>query len=56
MGRFKLARQVQRFLSNHDQINTIFRPRRYNLSSHSYRQAKNDALKLWADYTVSIKA
>ncbi|MCM5689045.1 hypothetical protein M8037_09535, partial [Sinorhizobium meliloti] len=26
MGRFKSPRQAQRFLSAHDQINTIFRP------------------------------
>jgi putative transposase len=39
MGRFKLPRQAQRFLSAHDQINTIFRSRRYKLSARSWRQA-----------------
>lgn len=50
MGRFKSHRQAQRFLSVHDQINTIFRPRRYNLSAISYRHARADAFCLWGDY------
>lgn len=37
MGRFKSPRQAQRFLAAHDQINTIFRPRRYRLTATSYR-------------------
>lgn len=56
MGRFKSARQAQRFLSAHDQINTIFRPRRYNLSALSYRHARADAFCLWADYTAEMVA
>ena len=51
MGRFKSQRQAQRFLSAHDQINLIFRPRRYRLSAKSYRHARANALCLWADYT-----
>lgn len=50
-GRFKSARHAQRFLSAHDQINTIFRPRRYKLSVASYRHARADAFSLWQDYT-----
>jgi len=45
-GRFKLCRQAQRFLSAHDQINLIFRPRRYQLSATSYRHTRNDAFSL----------
>ncbi|SDQ37221.1 IS6 family transposase [Pseudovibrio sp. Tun.PSC04-5.I4] len=56
MGRFKSPRQAQRFLSAHDQINIIFRPRRYKLSAHSYRHARVDAFALWADYTVEMTA
>jgi putative transposase len=56
MGRFKSPRQAQRFLSAHDQINTIFRPRRYNLSALSYRHARADAFCLWADYTAEMVA
>jgi len=51
MGRFKSQRQAQRFLSAHDTINLIFRPRRYRLSAKSYRHARANALCLWADYT-----
>ncbi|WP_057461751.1 IS6 family transposase, partial [Pseudovibrio sp. POLY-S9] len=54
MGRFKSPRQAQRFLSAHDQINIIYRPRRYKLSSHSYRHARTDAFALWADYTAEM--
>lgn len=56
MGRFKSQRQAQRFLSAHDQINAIFRPRRYNLTSISYRCARADAFSLWAEYTAEMKA
>ncbi len=43
MGRFKSQRQAQRFLAAHDQINTLFRPRRYRLSADSHRHARVDA-------------
>ena len=51
-GRFKSIRHEQRFLSTHDSINMIFRPRRYQLTSISYRHAQNDAFGLWDDYTA----
>ncbi|BCH56750.1 IS6 family transposase (plasmid) [Agrobacterium vitis] len=54
MARFKSPRQAQRFLSAHDQINTIFRPRRYNLSNLSYRHARADAFALWTDYNTEM--
>ena len=50
MGRFKSLRQAQRFLAAHDQINTIFKPRRYRLTANSYRHSRSDAFSLWADY------
>lgn len=56
IGRFKSQRQAQRFLSAHDQINTIFRPRRYKLSATSYRHARADAFSLWDDYTAEMTA
>jgi len=55
-GRFKSHRQAQRFLSAHDQINLIFRPRRYQLTATSYPHARNDAFSLWADYTTEMAA
>ena len=56
MGRFKSPRQAQRFLAAHDQINTIFRPRRYRISAKSYRHARADAFGLWEDYAVELSA
>lgn len=56
MGRFKSPRQAQRFLAAHDQINTIFRPRRYHLTASSYRNARSDALDLWKDYNSEMTA
>ena len=55
-GKFKSHRQAQRFLSAHDQINLIFRPRRYQLTASSYRHARFDAFSLWADYTDKMTA
>lgn len=56
MGRFKSSRQVQRFLAAHDQINTVFRPRRYQLSAISYRHARADASDLWKGYASELTA
>lgn len=56
MGRFKSPRQGQRFLATHDQINTIFRPRRYRISTISYRHSRSDAFQLWADYALEMTA
>ncbi|KZY46118.1 transposase, partial [Roseovarius sp. HI0049] len=56
MGRFKSRRQAQRFLAAHDQINTVFRPRRYQLSAISYRHARADAFDLWKGYTAEMTA
>jgi putative transposase len=43
MGRFESPRQAQRFMSVHDQVQTIFRPRRHKLSAPAYRQSRSDA-------------
>jgi len=56
MGRFKSPRQAQRFLAAHDQINTIFRPRRYRLAAISYRHARADAFDLWHGYAAEMTA
>ncbi len=52
MGRFTSPRQAQRFLSAHDQVGAIFRPKRHRLSPNSYRHARADAFGLWNDYIV----
>ena len=53
-GRFKSQRQAQRFLSAFEPINIIFRPRRYKLTSTSYRHARADAFSLWKGYTAEM--
>lgn len=56
MGRFKSPRQAQRFLSVHDQVQTIFRPRRHKLSAPAYRQSRSDAHSIWDGITSELKA
>ncbi|MPQ96188.1 IS6 family transposase [Thioclava sp. JE_KL1] len=56
MGRFKSPGQAQRFLSTQDQIATLFRPKRHRLSARSYRHARADAFRLWADYAADLAA
>lgn len=56
MGQFKSPRQAQMFLAAHDQINTIFRPRRYRLTTMSYRHARSDAFDLWKGYALEMVA
>ncbi|MCE5975216.1 IS6 family transposase [Sinirhodobacter sp. WL0062] len=56
MGRFKSPRQALRFLAAHDQINTVFRPRRYRISAVSYHHARSDAFDLWNDYALEMTA
>ncbi len=56
MGRFKSPGQAQRFLAAHDQINTIFRPRRYRPTAKSYHHARADAFDLWSAYTLEMTA
>ncbi len=56
MGRFKSPRQAQRFLAAHDQINIVFRPRRYLMSTNAYRQTRSDAFNLWHGYALEMTA
>ena len=50
MGRFKSHRQAQRFLSAHDQINNLFRPRRYRMTAANYRQTRDNAFDSWVKF------
>jgi putative transposase len=52
MGRFKSPGRAQRFLSAHDQIANLFRPKRHRLSARSYRHARTDAFNLWTDHAA----
>lgn len=56
IGRFKSPRQARRLLAAHDQINGIFRPRRYRLSATSYRPTRSDAFDLWTEYALEMTA
>ncbi len=56
MGRFKSPAQAQRFLAAHDQINTVFRPRRYRMHANHYRQSRADAFDLWRLYALEMTA
>src|SRR4051812_49221452 len=49
MKRFKSPRQVQRFLSAHDQVNNLFHLRRDHLSASEYRAARARVFETWAD-------
>ena len=49
MKRFKSARQAQRFLSAHGQINNLFHLRRDHVSASEYRAARARAFETWAD-------
>ena len=51
MKRFKSARQAQRFLSAHDQINNLFQLRRDHLTADQYRAARTQAFQTWAEVT-----
>jgi putative transposase len=43
-------------MSAHDQINLIFRTRRFQLTANSYRQARADAFSISAEYTIEMVA
>src|SRR5215212_1792904 len=47
MKRFKSARQAQRFLSAHDQINSLFHLRRKQFAASEYRAARARAFEVW---------
>jgi putative transposase len=51
MKRFKSARQAQRFLSAHDQVNNLFHLRRHCLPAAQYRAARSRAFQTWAEVT-----
>jgi putative transposase len=49
MKRLKSARQAQRFLFAHDQINNLFQLRRGRLPADQYRAVRARALRTWAE-------
>ena len=49
MKRFKSARQAQRFLSAHDQINNLFLLPRHRMPATDYRTERTRAFQAWHD-------
>lgn len=46
--------EAERFLSAHDQLATISRPKRHLLYDRSYRHARADAFTLLDDYVAGL--
>ena len=51
MKRFKSPRQVQRFLSAHDQVANVFTRRRDHDTPANLRSGRTQAFTTWADVT-----
>jgi putative transposase len=49
MKQFKSARQAQRFLSAHDQINNLFHLRRDHVTAAEHRTRKSQTFQVWAE-------
>lgn len=56
MGRFKSHLQAQRFLSAHDPIYNFFHTDRYSMSAQNYRQSRETAFDIWANFTGQMTA
>ena len=55
-GRFKSARQAQRFLAVHDETANLFRPRRHTMTATTFRQKRADAFCEWAGCASELAA
>lgn len=55
-GRFKSARQAQKFLAAHDETATLFRLRRHKMTASAYRQKRASAFSQWNECAASLKA
>jgi putative transposase len=51
MKRFKSPRQVQRFLSTHDQIANVFSRRPSQDTAARFHSARSQAFTIWAEVT-----
>jgi len=51
MKRFKSPRQVQQFLSTHDQIANVFSRRPNQDTAAKFRAVRNQAFTTWAEVT-----
>ncbi|MBU3032463.1 IS6 family transposase [Paracoccus marinaquae] len=55
-GRFKSARQAQRFLAVHDETANLFRPRRHKMTAAAYRQKRANAFARWNEVAATMAA
>ena len=55
-GRFKSARQAQRFLAVHDETANLFRPRRHTMTASTFREKRADAFCEWAGCASELAA
>ena len=55
-GRFKSARQAQRFLAIHEETANLFRPRRHKMNATTFRQNRADAFCQWDKYASELAA
>ena len=53
MKRFKSPRQVQKFLSIHDQVANLFHFPRHKLSANAYRATRTQAFSTWAEVAAT---
>ena len=51
-----LAGNAKLFVAAHDQINAIFKPRRYRLTANSCWKASAEAFSLWTNYACEMTA
>src|ERR1700744_1651830 len=56
MKRFKSPRQVQRFLSIHDQVANVFSRRQNQDTAAKFQSARNQAFDTWAEVTGAAMA
>ena len=56
MKRFKSPRQVQRFISTHDQIANVFSRRPAQDTAAKFRTAPSQAFAAWAEVTGTTMA
>ncbi len=56
LGRFKSARQAQRFLAVHDETANLFRPRRHTMTATTFRRKRADAFCEWAGCAIELAA
>ncbi len=55
-GRFKSARQAQKFLITHDETANLFRPRRHKMTASIYLHTRTAAFRRWTGCAAAMVA